>query len=205
MGESNFIDNYKNWIKKEYTNMEDSKINHIAEGYLDFLNFLLDVEDPDELEKFMEQIRTEPSWKFSIRDETLLDIMLSGENGGVYEEIDKSLIYFNAYRIQKNSIGFRGMNFYLKLDPIGSILPYSREIENLIYILHQNNLIILNVNSAPKIKIANDGVNLLQRNITYYFKRRLFQENIVQKREFEELFNKSIFERETLLESYLLF
>lgn len=205
MGESNFIDNYKNWIKKEYTNMEDSKINNIAEGYLDFLNLVSDVEDPDELEKLMEQIRTEPSWKFSIRDETLLDIMLSGENGDVYEEIDKSLIFFNAYRIQKNSIGFRDMIFYLKLDPIGSILPYSREIENLIYILHQNNLIILTVNSAPKIKIANDGVNLLQRNITYYFKRRLFQENIIQKREFEELFNKSIFERETLLESYLLF
>ena len=64
MGESNFIDNYKNWIKKEYTNMEDSKINNIAEGYLDFLNLVSDVEDPDELEKLMEQIRTEPSWKF---------------------------------------------------------------------------------------------------------------------------------------------
>lgn len=204
---SKFRENYIKWVKKDYPHGSDIKLRIIADSYLEYFEFLSYIKDPELLKTQIEIAKQEINWHFTTKEEILLDIMISGENGSInksYRYVDKSLIFLNAFLLNKNSLGFKTFIFEEKLESKG-LLPYNRKIENYLYKLNEINLIDLKFKSTPKAKIAEKGIKLLQqKDITFFIKKGIYKEVIIPQNEFDEFYNKSLLDKELLLAKYLL-
>ena len=202
---SRFVNSYVKWIKNRYPSSSDSILELIAHSYIDYFEYIGSIDNVETLEKEIKLVEEGINLTFSTREEVLLNVMLSGENGSADDHyVDKSLIMLNAYRLNKKSLGFKNYSFQEKLEPKG-LLPYNLDIENYIYKLNAGDLIDLAFNSAPKAKITENGISLLkQKRITYYIKRNEYKEFIIPQIEFESFCEKPLIEREFQLEAYLL-
>ncbi len=200
-----FLKSYIKWIKDRYPSSTESVLELIAKSYIDYYEYIGNIDNLETLEKEIKIAKEKTDWTFSTREEVLLNIMLSGEYGSEdHNFVDKSLIMLNAHRLNKRSLGFKNFTFQRKLDSKG-LLPYNRDIENYLYKLNSGNLLDLEFNSAPKAKIREEGITILkQKRITYYIKKREYKDIIIPQFKFEEYCEKSLIEREYHLERYLL-